>query len=301
MRLSLLQIISFSFALLLVSQNAYAGAWTLKRGQFWIKSSFYYQKTNERYYSRNTPCPLNENCTAAGQRVDFAFDGESRLTALYLEASYGLFNPLELTLEVPYFNISFTDLADPERDNTTGIGDLRFGARYNFLSKPILSTFKVEAKAPTGFFNKDTEAVPVGDGQWDLEFEGQFGKSLWPLPAYVNLDLGYRFRFKPDAETSTLDPGDEFYFRGEAGYNLTRSFLLKVSLHGLFGQKFKQTDLTIEDSEREILYIEPGFYWVVKGPLALESSVQISLSGKNFPAGQIYSFGVSYTFSPLWR
>ncbi|MCH9008292.1 transporter [candidate division KSB1 bacterium] len=292
-----LQIISFSFALLIVSQNAYAGAWILKRGEFWVRSSFHYLNTNERYYSRNTPCPLNENCTKAGQRVKFAFDGEGRVSALFLKARYGLFNSLELTLEVPYFNISFTDLADPERDNTTGIGDVRFGARYNILSQPIVTTFKVEAKAPTGFFNKDTEAVPIGDGQWDLEFEGRFGKSLWPLPGYVNLDLGYRFRFKPDEETSTLDPGDEFYFNGEAGYSLTRSFLLKMALRGLFGKKFKQTGVTIEDSEREILVLEPGFYWVVKGPLALESSVQVSMSGKNFFAGQVYSFGVSYTFS----
>ena len=66
-----LQIISFSFALLIVSQNAYAGAWILKRGEFWVRSSFHYLNTNERYYSRNTPCPLNENCTKAGQRVKF--------------------------------------------------------------------------------------------------------------------------------------------------------------------------------------------------------------------------------------
>jgi len=70
-----------------------------------------------------------------------------------------------------------------------------------------------------------------------------------------------------------------------------------MALRGLFGKKFKQTSVTIEDSEREILVLEPGFYWVVKGHLALESSVQVSMSGKNFSAGQVYIFGVSYTFS----
>lgn len=298
MRRHLIYTISLSISLIACHQ-VYAGAWTLKQGQFRVKASFFYQKTDERYYSRNTPCPIDENCTEAGQRIDFAFDGESRLTALYFDASYGLFDQLELNVQVPYFDISFTDLADPDRDNTTGIGDVRFGARYNVLLKPLVTTLKVAAKAPTGFFNKDTEAVPIGDGQWDLEFAGQFGKSLWPLQGYLNLDLGYRFRFEPDEATSTLDPGDEFYFRGEAGYNVTHDVLLKLSLQGLFGEKFKQTGLTIEDSEREILYLEPGLYWVVNGPLAFESSVQISLSGKNYPAGQIYSFGVSYAFDHL--
>jgi len=171
----------------------------------------------------------------------------------------------------------------------------------DILLKPLVSTLKIGAKAPTGFFNKDSETVPVGDGQWDLEIQGQFGRSLWPLPFYFNLDFGYRFRFEPDIDTTNLAPGDEFTFRGEAGYNIRKNILLKAAIDGFWGQEFTaifaDSKLNLRDSERNILYFEPGIYWMLKEPLAAEASVKISLSGKNYPAGQIFGFGISYLFS----
>ena len=295
-----------SISLILISvvvcstvSNAVAGALTLKRGQLWVKSSFIYQKTDERYYSRNTPCPSGHDCTRSGQRVPFPFDGESEFSGVYWELNYGLTDHLELKVQVPFFDIEFTDVANPDRPSTSGIGDIRFGARYRLINMPVVSTFKIEAKAPTGFFNKEAEVVPVGDGQWDLEFGGQFGKSLWPQPAYVNLDLGYRIRFAPDITTSSKDPGNEFFFRGEGGYNVLKSLLIKAAVEGLYGNNFQEGDFTVRESERRVLYFEPGIYWVAKAPLALEAFVRFSLSGKNFTAGEIYGFGLSYTFSIL--
>ena len=280
-----------------LTTQALAGAWTLKRGNLWVKSSFFYQKTDERFYSRNQPCPLR-NCEK-GQRVPFPFNGESRVTAIYFDINYGLLDWLELDVQIPYFDIAFTDDSNPFRDNTTSVGDIRFGARFRWLTNPVVSTLKIQAKAPTGLFNKDSEFVPIGDGQWDLEIQGQFGRSLWPLPFYVNLDIGYRFRFEPNVETTDLDPGDEFTLRAEAGYNITQHLLLKAAIDGFWGDEFTNitTQLRFRDSGRNILYFEPGIYWQIYPPLAVEASTKISLSGKNYPAGVIYSGGVSYTFS----
>lgn len=277
----------------------FAGAWTLQRGDLRVKTYFLFQETTERYYSRNTPCPIEENCSRSGQRVNFPFNGESTVKAVYWEVNYGLLHRLQLNFQIPFFDISFTDIANPQRPSTSDIGDIRFGAKYRLLANPLVSTFKIEAKAPTGFFNKDTEVVPIGDGQWDLDFTGQFGKSLWPFPAYLNLDLGYRIRFAPDTQTSTRDPGNEFFFRGEAGYNVLDNLLIKTAVSGLYGNKFEQEGVVIVDSEREVLFIEPGIYWLIKNPLAIEASAQISLSGKNYPAGEVFNFGVSYRFSRL--
>ncbi|MFQ5675490.1 MAG: transporter [bacterium] len=286
----------FTFGL---AQSLYAGAWTLKKGQLWAKSSFFYQKTTKRYYSRNILCPLEHECHSSGQKVPFPFDGESRFSALYLDLGYGVTDRLELRVQIPYFDIEFTDLSNPLRPNSTGVGDVRFGFGYNFLSNPIVSTLQIRAKAPTGFFNKESEVVPIGDGQWDLEFMGQFGKSLWPIAGYLNVDVGYRLRFAPDVETTTIEPGNEFFFRGEAGYSVLKNLLFKVALFGTYGEKIIQESLTIPDSQREILFFEPGVFLTIRKNIALESSVMFSLAGKNFPAGQVFNFGLSYTFSLL--
>ncbi len=278
----------------------FAGAWTLKRGDLWVKTSFLYQKTTERFFSRITPCPIEEggNCSE-GQRVKFPFDGESEVKAVFLDLNYGLLNNLQLDVQIPFYDISFTDLADPDRPSTSEIGDLRFGAKYQVVSRPLVATLKLEAKAPTGFFNRDAEIVPIGDGQWDFDVVAQFGKSVWPIPAYVNFDLGYRFRFEPDVKTSTRNPGNEIVFRGEAGYNVLSSLLVKAAVSGLYGNKFKQEGLIIQDSQREVLLFEPGVVWNLWGGLALDAGLQLSLSGKNYTAGETFNFGLSYQVSLL--
>ncbi|MFQ5752498.1 MAG: transporter [bacterium] len=214
---------------------------------------------------------------------------------------YGVTDHLELQFQLPYFDIAFNDDVNPDRPKTSDIGDIKFGARYRFWSKPFVYTLNVEAKAPVGFFNKDSEVVPTGDGQWDLQIRSQFGRSLWPWPIYLNLDIGYKFRFEPDMNKTNLDPGDEFTFRGEAGYNIRNNLLFKAAVDGFWGQEFSaifpDSKLKLSNSERRILYFEPGLYWVPKNPLALEASAKISLSGKNYPAGIIYGFGISYAFA----
>ncbi|MFQ5601839.1 MAG: transporter [bacterium] len=276
--------------------EVYAGAWTLKRNQLWVKSSVFFQKTHEQFYSRNTGCPFSHKCDKSGQKVPFPFDGESKFTAVFLDIGYGLTDRLELKVQVPFYDIQFTDLSNPERDGTNDIGDIRFGARYRFITLPFVATFKVEAKAPTGFFNKEAEVIPIGDGQWDLELVGQFGRSLYPVTGYLNFDVGYRIRFEPDPQTSTRIPGNEIIFRGEGGFNVMNNLLLKLAVSGLYSAKFKDEDFTLPDSEREVLYLEPAVFWSVTPALALEAGVQFSLSGKNYPAGEVFSLGVSYTF-----
>jgi len=279
-----------------LSTQLFAGAWTLKRGDLWVKTSFYYQKTRDRYFADKLACPIerNGNCRN-GDRVRFPNNGESKIKAVFLDFSYGLLDQVQLNFQIPYYVIEFADFGGDRK--TTDIGDIRFGAQYRLIANPLVSSVKIEAKAPTGFFNRDSELVPVGDGQWDLELMARFGKSLWPIPAYANLDVGYRFRFKPAEKTTNRDPGNEFIFRAEAGYNVLRTLQVKVSVNGLYGNKFKQGDIVAP--ERQVLFFEPGIHWNIQGPLAIDTGVQFSLSGKNYTAGEVFNFGLSYNFSLL--
>lgn len=280
-------------------QQLLAGAWTLKKGKLWVKSSFLIQRTKDRYASRNIIC--GDRRCRNGQRTRFFFNGKIANSATYFDFRYGLTDRIEVQFQVPYFDISFKDDVNPERPTTTDFGDIRFGLRYRIPFKPLVTTIRIGAKAPTGFFNVDSEVVPVGDGQWDLEVSAQFGRSFWPIPVYANLAVGYRFRYEPAITTTNLDPGDEFTLRAEAGLNITKNILIKTALDGFWGQEFTaiftDSKFKLPDTERAILYFEPGIFWQVLGPVALDASVRFSLSGMNFPAGQVVGFGVSYTFS----
>ena len=128
-----------------------------------------------------------------------------------------------------------------------------------------------------------------------------FGRSFWPLPAYANLSVGYRFRFEPDLQTTNLDPGDEFWFRAETGIKVRNKFLIKTLVEGFWGQEFtalfEDSNFRINNSERRILYFKPGIGWMIFEPLEFEFSAMFSLSGKNYPAGRIFILGLSYALT----
>lgn len=276
----------------------FAGAWTLSQGELRVKTSYFLQNTRERYASRVLFCG-NRRCNN-GERIPFFFDGEVESNALYFDAWFGLTDRIELQFQLPYFDIAFRDDVNPERPSTENVGDIRFGVRYRIPFEPIVTTIRVGAKAPTGFFNRDAEVVPVGDGQWDLELKADFGRSFWPAPLYANANIGYRIRFEPDTETSNLAPGNELTFGAEIGYSPLNNLLLKGGLSGFSGKAFvalfPESELRLQDSERRIIYATSGLIWNIRESLAFELSVRISLAGKNYPAGQIYGTGLSYTF-----
>ena len=277
--------------------NIQAGAWTLEKNKLRLKSSFFLQQTAYRFASGITFC--GEIPCEDGERATYLFNGKLQSYATFFNAAYGLSNRLELQIALPYYQISFTDDVDPKRAKTRSIGDLVFGARYNVMLKPLAYTVKIESKAPTGFFNKDAEIVPVGDGQWDLHIVNQFGRSLHPVKAYINIDIGYKIRFAPNASKSNLHPGNEFHFRSETGYNPTPGLWVKMAVAGFQGKEFRaafgNSELLLTDSERKIVYLEPGLYWEFNSNWAVDLMVKYAISGKNYPAGFVYGAGISYT------
>ena len=284
--------------LILPTEGLFAGAWTLRKGRLWVKPAFLIQRTSERYAAQTLFC--GDRRCRNGQRTPYFFNGRAELNAIYLDIWYGLTDRFELQLQLPYFDIAFEDDVNPNRPSSQGLGDVRFGLRYRIPFKPIVTTFRIGAKAPTGFFNKDSEVVPIGDGQWNLEVSADFGRSFWPLPAYTNLSVGYRFRFEPDLQTTNLDPADEFWFRAETGIKVHSTFEIKTLLEGFWGQEFTalfaDSNLRINNSERRILYFKPGIGWMIFEPLKFELSAMFSLSGKNYPAGRIFILGLALYF-----
>lgn len=301
MRVSLLLFaVSLSW---LTSSAAFAGAWTLPKGRLWLKSAIYYQSTKSRFCTEQDARSLSfqeAGCTSAGRSAPFDpfVRGESEALAIFTEAVYGATGWLDLGIQVPFYSLQFTNLANPGRPRTTTLGDLRFFAKVRLLEKPFLSSITLGAKSPTGDFNVDAEVVNVSEGQWDFEVLGEIGKSFWPVRGYVSLGVGYRFRNDNDNFEHTM--GNEFIALLEAGYNVTDKIMLKGSLDWLRGSR-PQLKSTGDKLlwHRELMTIAPALVYSIGENLQLESSIRFSIRGRDFPDGPQFIGAVSYDFSLL--
>ena len=81
------------------------------------------------------------------------------------------------------------------RRERTATGDLEVWLKYQSLDHPVVVSPMVGVKAPIGY--EDGGDPPVGTGDFDAEARLLLARSLYPLPAYVGLEAGYRARRGP--------------------------------------------------------------------------------------------------------
>ena len=266
-------------ALIGAAQPASAGAWVYPKGVSWFRIGFAYQSTDERYF-------------LDGERIPYFFDGQSEVAAAFFEYRLGLGAGLEALVQLPVYNIRFDDLADNR--SSTGIGDVRAGARWNFVQDTVVATVGAAVKFPTGEFVNDAEIVPVGEGQYDFEVDVEVGRSLWPRPGYVNGKLGYRFR--TENKENGIDPGDEIFWSFEGGYRWISNVMFKGVVRGLYGFDATSFGLPIATLRREVIYLEPGVIFAISPTQSIEFTVPVSVRGRNWPAGAILNVGYYQTF-----
>ena len=234
----------FLGALLLVAalpRSALAQGWTLPHGKNWVRVGLMAQFTDERYF-------------IDGRRIPYFFDGHNETVGFFFDWRHGITDRLEIDLQVPYFGISFDDLA--AQRSSGGIGDLRLGLRYNIVMNPLVVTVGGTVKFPTGEFDNDAEVIPVGEGQWDYEFQLELARSLWPRPGWISGQIGYRLRTQ-NPETG-IDHGNEIFWSAEAGYEVIRRVALKVRGRGLHGGDTTSFGIAFPSLQRAAVYVEPG-------------------------------------------
>ncbi len=266
-------------ALALSAASPALAQWTRGQlGRVWVKSAAFWQRTEQRF-------------DELGTQTQWFGSGESDARALFTDVIVGLHPDVDLWLQIPFFDLRFDNSADSLR--TTGFGDIRGWIRWKFLDLGNGSTpvaLRVGAKAPIGSSPLDAQIIPVGDGQWDLEAFGEIGHSFWPFPAYGELWLGYRARFK-NSET-LKDPGGEYVFLTEFGINPSRRTLIKATLDGFVGRNWIVERLKTA-SKRRILTLQFAGAARVTSTLWTELAIRLSLSGRNFPAGPQFVAGLS--------
>lgn len=256
-----------------------AGQWPAGRGEYWVKASLFHHETRTQYAFDGSTRPF------------FQPNAESRSNAFFLDVLYGITDRLDVWAQVPWFDLRFDD--DTQSLHDSGIGDIRLSLRYNLLrlrggSVPVSA--RITAKVPVVDFEIDRDVIPVGDGQWDYEAWLETGVSLWPLPAYGVLWLGYRWRTLN--ESTTVDPGDERVLLAEAGGTLAGRLGGKVVLDASFGKPTAIQGVSSPNDRREIVYVQPTLTFDLTPALTLEVGPRLPLHGKNFPAGRQWVLGL---------
>ena len=259
--------------------RASAGAWVLPAKRAWGQISFFHQTTEERYF-------------LDGERIPYFFEGRNQTSGLFLDLRYGVLGRLELVLQAPVYRLAFDDLADSRR--STGIADVRAGARFAILNGTNVLTAGVAVKFPTGEFVNDAEVVPVGEGQYDVDLTIEAGRSFWPRRAYVSALVGYRLRGANDE--NGIHPGNELLWLIEGGHKLVSRLSLKAVARGLHGGSSTSFGLDIPTLKREAVYLQPGLVWDLGKERSVELAFPFTVKGRNWPAGLSVGVGFNSRF-----
>lgn len=280
---------------ILLPHTVYAGAWTLKKGHLWGKITGMTQSTNEEYVAVGGAGrePDLNRLYEPGDRAHYRENGHYNSQVLFIDLFYGLNDRIDFGIQIPYYRREFENVGFRPANVASGFGDMRGFAKINIAQIPVVSTIKFGTKAPTGKFQNQDGIISAGEGQWDFELIAQIGRSFWPLPLYANIDLGYRVRLQNN--TTNYDPGDEWFFNSEIGYNPIDKLLLVLKLEGIRGRPSRVLGLKLSSDVSRITYFAPT---LLIGPfqnLSFETSVRITAGGRNFPAGHIWTAGISYS------
>jgi hypothetical protein len=273
-------------------ESALAGAWTLPAGKTWAKVTYFQQRADE-WYTANAE--FSGRLYDAGTRRPYRFGGEYESKAVFIEGFVGITDRLDLGAQIPYFDQKFSDDTRLEPGADAGFSDLRLLAKFRLTEKPAIVTLKTGVKLPTGEFRNEDGLIPVGEGQSDYDFILQVGRSFWPLPIYANAEVGYRVRTKN--QQINRDPGDEWLYNAEVGYNPTDRLLLALKVEALRGGKGTEFGFIRSASLiKRITYISPTVSYHLAGGAALEVAVRSTINGRNFPAGHQLTAGLSSGF-----
>jgi hypothetical protein len=164
---------------------ARAGAWLQPVGDSFVKATVLRQSSDERWDCRGGVIPADPA-------------GAFEQTQWFVYGEHGLLEWLTLTGSWAYKD---QQIDGDQVYGTRSSGDLRLGSRVPLLrgSRPV--SLEATLSFPTYERSelRDPPALrkqylPAGSGRFESEIHALAGASLWPLPLYLNGDLGFRSR-----------------------------------------------------------------------------------------------------------
>jgi len=269
-------IVAMSFFALTFPGQVFAGAWTTHEGGMYNKFQF-------NYYSATQSFDRN------GKKVDSGGKFEDKNFAYYVE--YGLKDNLTLISSIPVKQIS-NHLDSGEKTKTTGVGDIDLAVKYRlFKGESAVISVQGLVKIPEAY--DKNRALPLGNGQYDAEAKLLLGKSLYPLPLYFGLELGYRMRFQA--------PADEFKLLAELGYSVTDKLYLRTKVDATLGAGNSDKGLVVEGNpllslDYDLIKLELTAGYRISKTLGVEFTYTPDIAGKNIAAGRNFQLALFYTF-----
>ena len=247
---------------------------SLPPGGGWVQLSLYRQRFDQFY---------NQN----GDLQDFLASGEFLTRSVFLTASVGVIEGLDVWAQMPVHNLSVETQAFTSA--SSGVGDVRISARVT----PELFGFEAPvglrfgAKFPAGTFPVDATVLPLTEGQRDWELSLESGRFFDFLPIYVAGSVGYRWRGL--SEVRLYDPGDETFGHVAVG-GVAAALNWEIGADAYWGKAPVVDGRPLDRDARRMFQIVPTIGYPV-GSGTLELSAQIPVSGRNLPSGTGFAVG----------
>lgn len=285
-------------------QETTAGAWTQKRGGYFLKFSASYLYTTKEFNH------LGDRLNIFQERVVYRNTSfqDFNLNAYF---EYGLWENATLVANLP-FKVLTSDwtelilggnLTSDVTISTVGFSDLSLSLRYRLLRAPLVVSLQGGVKLPLGYDQQpENDGPPLGTGEIDAEGNLLLGASLYPLPVYLTAGAGYRNR------GGLLH--DEVLYSLEAGVSRGRA-LLKVTVDGVLSTAtppdiYGRTIVTplpggggvapnIIVGDQDIQKVSPSIIYQLRDGLALQVEALHIFAGKNTISGTTYSLGVIFS------
>lgn len=280
------------------------------------------------------------------------FQGFTKTDIFSIDAAYGITRRLEVHVALPLVR---TQVASVGRDGrviqdpsdlgpndprlsprAAGVGNVRFGLRYNLISEPLFVTAKFDVKIPASASEIEKAfsgaTLPIDEGQYDFDITGQVSKSFTVADRSLRVggEAGVRLRRAQKAgavdtftnEVLPVSPGNEFIYNFQATYGIVRRLSAGVAGSGILQADFdvpfrfirvgNNGDLKTvgnngslppgfkpdfeKQTGRQIFSIGPIVNFSVTRKTIVTGSIQFAAAGRNYPAGQFYTIGVSRLF-----
>ncbi|MBS1913606.1 MAG: hypothetical protein JST22_16585 [Bacteroidetes bacterium] len=224
-----------------VHATMHAQSWPQESGRAYIKLSYGSSTASQQY-------------TFDGREKDYAdnVSGNSFFDrSIYAYGELGLTNNVTLLAGLPYKRVIVRDAA--YRYQTYAFGSAQVGARVGL--KPLLGLDEAPLDAlaanvmltiPTGYTRNYLPSA--GAGQVDGEMYLSYGRSFYPIDAYAQAGIGYRYRstiytfshavpcqdgVSKDCFADTQpEYGDEFTFGLDGGYTFKKIVFASLMLRG---------------------------------------------------------------------
>ena len=258
---------SFFLILLSIQNLSFAGAWAQTKGHYYTKLTFIYSKADALY----------------GIDYPVKFDDH----AVYFYGEYGLFSRTSIILSAPTFKQSINE-ASGVRGKTTGFvaGDFELQAKYQFLDKPIVASGLIGTKIPVVY--NVVDFPPLGNGETDYDVKLLLGFSLYPIPAYLTGDIGYRLRGG--------DFEDEIQYNFEAGYTFFNKYLVRGVTTGIKSMKMEAglSDLLGFPLSQEQVRVGGGLIYKLNQRIEFDITYLKTISGNYIPKANEVFIGIAF-------